>query len=199
MQAILNFDWAVFQFIEKHLWCPALDIVMTFITRLGNGGLVWIVIAVVLLFFKKYRKFGIMMMIGLILSLIINDNILKPLFARPRPFILEAWSGKFNYPNLIPRPSDYSFPSGHTSSSFAAAVVLLFTRKKWLSIPALMLAFLIGFSRIYVHVHYATDVLAGILVGTLFALTAVFIVNKLAPFLKDKCIKKKPETANTNN
>jgi len=199
MQAILSFDWAVFQFIEKHLWCPALDIIMTFFTHLGDEGIIWIVVAVVLLFFKKYRKFGIMMVIALVLSLIINDGILKPLFARPRPFMLEAWAGKFNYPNLIKRPTDYSFPSGHTSSSFAAAVVLLFTRKKRFSIPALILAFLIAFSRVYLHVHYATDIFAGILVGTLFALSAVFIVNKLESVIKDKSNKKKPEAMNTNN
>lgn len=186
MQMILNFDWSVFQFIEKHLWCPALDFIMTFITRLGNGGIIWIVSAIALLFLKKYRKFGIMMIIGLLLSLIINDNILKSIIARPRPFNLEAWKGLFTYPNLIKRPGSYSFPSGHASSSFAAAVVLLFTRKKWLSIPALVLAFLIAFSRVYVHVHYATDVLAGIVAGTLYALLAVVIVNKLEPWFREK-------------
>ncbi|MEI6578122.1 MAG: phosphatase PAP2 family protein [Eubacteriales bacterium] len=184
MQFILNFDWAVFQFVEKYLWCAALDLFFTFITRLGDAGIIWIVLAVVLLFFKKYRKFGIMMVIALILSLIINDDILKPFFARPRPFILEAWSGKFNYPKLIPRPHDFSFPSGHTSSSFAASVVLLFTRKKWISIPALVLAFLIAFSRIYVHVHYTSDVLAGIVGGALYALAAICIVNIIAPAIK---------------
>ncbi len=186
MHAILNFDWSVFQFVEIYLWSPMLNIIMPFITRLGDAGLIWIVIAVILLFFKKYRKFGIMMVIGLLLSLIINDNILKPLIGRPRPFNYNDWPITFDYPDLITRPHDFSFPSGHTSSSFAAAVVLIFTRKKQFYIPALVLAFLIAFSRIYVHVHYTTDVLAGMIGGTLFALLAVFIANKLGNVIKEK-------------
>lgn len=183
MQSVLDFDLAVFLFVEKYLWRPILDLVMPLITHLGDAGLVWIVLAVVLLFFKKYRKFGIMMAIGLLLSLIINDNILKPLIGRPRPFNLESWQGIFIYPELIARPHDFSFPSGHTSSSFAAAVVLIFTKKKQIYITALILAFLIAFSRIYVHVHYCTDVLAGIAAGTVFALLSLAIIDKAAPFI----------------
>ncbi|HZK39111.1 MAG TPA: phosphatase PAP2 family protein [Clostridia bacterium] len=186
MQHILDFDWAIFQFVEKYLWSPFLDVLMPFITRLGDGGIIWILLAVVLLFFKKYRKFGFMMITGLLLSLLINDNILKPLISRPRPFELEAWKGIFHYPELIPRPDSLSFPSGHTSSSFAAAVVLIFTGKKGVYIPPLILAFLIAFSRIYVHVHYCTDVLAGMVVGIIYGLLAFLLVAKLAPFIQEK-------------
>lgn len=186
MQTVLDFDWSVFQFIEKYLWCSALNIIMPAITRLGDLGFVWIVSAVFLLFFKKYRKFGIMMIIGLLLSLIINDSILKPLIGRPRPFNYNHWPNTFNYPDLIPRPHDFSFPSGHTSSSFAAAVVLIFTKKKRIYIPALVLAVLIAFSRIYVHVHYSSDVLAGIVGGTLYAMLAVIIVDKAVPYIHEK-------------
>lgn len=186
MQHILDFDWAVFQFVEKYLWCPFLDVLMPLITHSGDMGLVWIVLAVILLFFKKYRKFGVMMITGLLISLLINDNILKPLISRPRPFDLEAWKGMFNYPELIPHPDSLSFPSGHTSSSFAAAVVLIFTGKKRIYIPPLILAFLIAFSRIYVHVHYCTDVLAGMVVGALYALLAFLIVAKFVPFIQEK-------------
>ncbi len=195
MQVILDFDWAVFRFVEKNLWGPFLDVLMPFITRLGDAGLVWIALAVILLFFKKYRKFGVMMVTALLLSLLINDNILKPLIARPRPFDLEAWKSIFNYPELVTRPHDLSFPSGHTSSSFAAAVVLIFSRKKLIYIPALVLAFLIAFSRIYVHVHYCTDVLAGILAGTLYGLLAYLIVSKVWPLIQEKIrAKRKKET-----
>ena len=186
MNVLTSFDWSVFRFVEKYIWCPALDIIMPFITHLGDAGIIWIVFAVFLMCFKKYRKFGIMMAAGLLLSLIINDSILKPLIARPRPFNFEGWPGIFKWPALIAKPSDYSFPSGHTSSSFAAAAVLIFTKKKRIYIPSLVLAFLIAFSRIYVHVHYSTDVLAGIIGGTLYALLAVLIVNRIDSMIKNK-------------
>lgn len=186
MQHILDFDWAVFQFVEKYLWGPFLDVLMPFITHLGDAGIIWIVLAVILLFFKKYRKFGFMMITGLLLSLLINDNILKPLISRPRPFDLDVWKGMFIYPELITRPDSLSFPSGHTSSSFAAAVVLIFTGRKRVYIPPLILAFFIALSRIYVHVHYCTDVLAGMVVGTLYGLLAFLLVAKLAPFIQEK-------------
>ncbi|NLX93199.1 MAG: phosphatase PAP2 family protein [Clostridiales bacterium] len=198
MQHVLDFDWAVFQFVEKYLWGPFLDILMPFITRLGDGGIIWIVLAVLLLFFKKYRKFGIMMVAALLLSLLINDNILKPLINRPRPFNPEAWKTlerAFIYPELVPRPHGLSFPSGHTSSSFAAAVVLIFTGKKRIYIPPLILAFLIAFSRIYVHVHYCTDVLAGMVVGTLYGLLAYLLIAKLLPLIQEKIrVKREKET-----
>ena len=122
-------------------------------------------------------------------SLLINDNILKPLINRPRPFNLEAWQTlerTFIYPELVPHPGVHSFPSGHTSSSFAASVVLIFTGKKRIYIPPLILAFLIAISRIYVHVHYCTDVLAGIVVGTLYGLLAYLIIGKLLPLIIEK-------------
>lgn len=186
MESILNFDFAVFTWIENHLWCKFLDFVMTFITHLGDGGIIWIILAVTLLFFKGYRKFGIMIGAGLIISLIVNDNILKPFFERPRPFNLEDWAGIFNYPNLISKPESLSFPSGHTTSSFAAAIPLLFQKNKGIKIPALILAFLIAFSRIYVHVHYCTDVLAGIVAGTIYGLLAVLIVSGIYKFIENR-------------
>lgn len=196
MEAILAFDMAVFRFVEEHLWCPALDAVMVTVTTLGDGGLIWIALGVVLLFFRNYRKFGIMIFVALLFSLIINDNILKPLIARPRPFDLDAWKGTFVYPELITRPSSLSFPSGHSSSSLAAAVVLLFSKNKKLGIPVLVFALLMAFSRIYVHVHYATDVFAGIVAGTVYALLAVLLVSRLEPLIKAKIAaareKKKP-------
>lgn len=196
MEAILEFDIAFFRFVEEHLWSPALDAVMVAVTTLGDGGLIWIALGAVLLFFKNYRRFGIMIFVALLFSLIINDNILKPLIARPRPFDLESWKTIFVYPELIERPSSLSFPSGHSSSSLAAAVVLLFSKNKKLGIPVLVFALLMAFSRIYVHVHYATDVFAGIVAGTVYALLAVLLVSRLEPLIKAKIAtareKKKP-------
>ncbi|MGI6248175.1 MAG: phosphatase PAP2 family protein [Acutalibacteraceae bacterium] len=186
MQAVLNFDWAVFRFVQEHLWGPFLDFLMPLITRLGDAGAIWIITAIVLLFFKKYRKYGFMMIAGLLFSLIITDNIIKPVIQRPRPFDLELWKDIFVYPDYVKRPHGYSFPSGHTSSSLAAATVLIFSKKKPVYIPAMILALLIAFSRIYVHVHYCTDVLAGLLAGIIYALLAFLLVEKLIPFIAAK-------------
>lgn len=124
MEAILNFDLSVFRFVENYIWNPVLDVIMTIITYMGEGGVVWIIIALILLFTKKYRKCGVAMALGLIGSLVVVDWIIKPIVERPRPFNLEAWEGIFNYPNLVSKPSSWSFPSGHSSSSLAASVAL---------------------------------------------------------------------------
>ena len=93
MEAILNFDLSVFRFVENYIWNPVLDVIMTIITYMGEGGVVWIIIALILLFTKKYRKCGVAMALGLIGSLVVVDWIIKPIVERPRPFNLEAWEG----------------------------------------------------------------------------------------------------------
>ncbi|MGI6772480.1 MAG: phosphatase PAP2 family protein [Clostridiales bacterium] len=195
MEAIYNFDLAVFQFIEKYIWNDAiLHPVMKFITTLGDGGLIWIIIAVILLITKKYRKYGFMMAAGLIITLVVNDNILKPLIERPRPFDYTGWTN-FIYPEIIPRPDDFSFPSGHTTSSFLSVVPLMRANKKF-GIPALVLASLIAFSRIYVHVHYCTDILVGIVVGIIYGLLGCLIVDLIYKAIAKRKAKKaaSPET-----
>lgn len=191
IDAIYQFDWSVFAWVRDTLWNPVLDVIMKYITLLGEGGVIWIILAVILLCTKKYRKCGLMMGAALILMLIINDGILKNLIARPRPFNLfdpsdptafTIWKD-FPYPDIVSRPTSFSFPSGHTSSSFAAALPMLKENKK-IGIPALLLAFLIGFSRIYVHVHYATDVIVGAIAGLFYGWIGIVLVKKLEPVVK---------------
>lgn len=125
-----------------------------------------------LLFFPKYRKWGIAMLCALLLTTLLGEGLLKHLIARPRPFM--------HYPDLallIPPPSTYSFPSGHSAASFAAAVVLFRCRRSF-GIPALILAALIAFSRLFLFVHYPTDVLAGILLGTAVGLLTCYLFRK---------------------
>lgn len=199
-----SFDFSVFQWIQEHIWCAFLDAVMPVITILGEGGWIWIVITVLFLFMPKYRKTGVTMAFALILMLILNDGILKNVFARPRPFNFEPFaqlyqsfatdaSGKPEL--LVSLPSSFSFPSGHTSSSFAAAAAILLNKKWKVGIPALILAALIGFSRNYLMVHYPTDVLFGALMGILCALIAYFLIAKYVypPF--DKHVGQKVDTA----
>ena len=152
---------------------PVLDAIMTFITHLGDAGIFWIVISIVLICTKKYRKAGIASLISLLLSVIITNLVLKNLFDRPRPFTFDE-----TVKLLIATPHDSSFPSGHSAASMASAVAFFIYNKK-IGIPAIILALLIAFSRLYIFVHYPSDVLAGLFVGTLYAVTAAWIVNKI--------------------
>ena len=168
-----EFEIKILDFIRERFACPFLDAVMPLITSLANGGIIWIITAVLLLIFKKSRKTGFSVALALITGLIIGNLILKNLVGRIRPY-------EFNegVEILVARLSDYSFPSGHTLASFEAATVLLI-RDKRLGIPALVLAVAIAFSRLYLYVHYPTDVLAGIILGVLIGIFACKTVDKL--------------------
>lgn len=139
---------------------PAGDVIMPLITRLGDAGMIWILLTVVLLLVPGTRRSGAMLMAALIVDVILCNGILKNLFGRMRPF--DANPG---VQLLIPRPADFSFPSGHTAASFAAVTALYLSGAKRLWKLALLLAVLIAFSRLYLYVHYPTDVLGGAVVG----------------------------------
>ena len=141
--------------------------------------MIWIAATIVLLIPKKTRKAGIMSAVALLGSLIINNNIVKNIVQRPRPFVTFT-----DLQIIIPTPSEFSFPSGHTSSSFAAAAVFYRHLPKKLGLPAVILAGLIGFSRLYVGVHYPTDVIAGVLMGILLSYLAEYLVNLFVKKLK---------------
>ncbi len=157
----MNFDMAILDLIQSNIRTGFMDAIMPFITQLGDAGLIWIILSIGLIIPKKTRKIGFVMIIALILNGIICNIILKPMLARIRPFDVNT-AVKL----LINKPRDFSFPSGHTSASFTAASVLFF-RKSKLFVPSLVLAFLISFSRLYLYVHYPSDVLAGLVLGVL--------------------------------
>lgn len=155
--------------IQEWIQNPVTDAVMIFFTRLGDNGLLWILIMFFLLCRKKTRGYGILLGISLLISAVLGNLIIKPIFERLRPF--------FHLPEhelLIPPPGGYSFPSGHTLTAFASAPVIYAMHKKS-GIAAYIVAFLIGFSRMYLYVHYPTDVLAGILLGLLCGFLTVKI------------------------
>lgn len=172
----VSFDLPILDWIAAHLQCGFLDFIMPCITLLGDGGIFWIACAVILLFTKKYRKTGLGMGAALILGLIVCNMILKPWVARIRPYDLQEQLGNI-IPLLIERQHDFSFPSGHTIASFEAATVLMLHNKK-LGIPALILACLIAFSRLYLYVHYPTDVITSVILGTAFGFLGNWLVNK---------------------
>ncbi len=227
LEAIYNFDLSVFSAVFS-IGNDVLDVIMKVITTLGDG---WImpVFAAILLIFKKTRKAGMMMLGALLVMLILNNEILKPVIARIRPcymFSLEnlmsrqqaffeggkedmfnsiaervkenlvaypelasRWNAQYVFPDVVHMPTSWSFPSGHTSSSFAFATAVAANNKK-IGVAAYVLAALIGFSRIYLGVHYFTDVLAGAVLGVIYGLIGVVIVKAIV-----KAIVKKNEKA----
>lgn len=182
MGALLEFDGKILLWIQEYVRNDFLTPVFKFITSLGDEGFVWIAIALILVLIKGYRKVGISVGVSLLGSLLFNNMLIKNLVRRVRPYrVLETLT------ILIEEPGEFSFPSGHTSSSFAAGVVLYLLLPKKYGVPAMILAFLIGISRLYVGVHYPTDVLGGMVMGTLLAIGAV----KLVEFVEKKIAEKK--------
>lgn len=165
-------DFNILYFIDK-LHNPVLDKIMIFLTNLGDAGIVWIMIAILLLFFKKTRKCGILMGIAMLCGVILGNGIIKHLVARQRPCWIDT-----SIPLLIPNPTDYSFPSGHTLASFEAAIMIFLHNKKWGSV-AILGALLIAFSRMYLFVHFPTDILGGMILGTAISITVYKIAQKI--------------------
>lgn len=152
---------------------PFLDKVMPIITRLGDDGIFWIILAIIFLCFRKTRKMGFSAALAMIIGLLVVNIFLKNAVGRIRPYELNQ-----GVTLLVERLSDYSFPSGHTAVSFEAATAI-FIRNKKLGIPSLILATLIAFSRLYLYVHYPTDVLVGLVIGVGIAIFASFVVDKI--------------------
>jgi len=183
----VSLDLPILDWIAANLWCPFLDVAMPIITLLGDAGIFWIAVAVLFMITKKYRKTGIGMMLALMMGLLVCNIWLKPTIARIRPYDFQMEYFLKEIPLLAGAMHDFSFPSGHTIASFEAAVVIALNNKK-LGIPAMILAVLIAFSRLYLYVHYPTDVLFSIILGTAFAFLgnwlAQKIMNKLPEILK---------------
>lgn len=182
MEAIYEFDYSVINFIYENLHSDFADGFFSLITHLGDAGLFWIALAAVLLVFKRTRRAGAAMGLALIFGVLVGNAFLKPLIARIRPYDNLAFDPlvKSAADLLIKAPSDFSFPSGHTLASFEGAGAIFCWNRKW-GIPALILAALIAFSRLYLYVHYFTDVLAGMLLGLGFAVAAYYIVKRAEP------------------
>ena len=167
-----GFELKILDFTRENLANPVLDTVMPIITKFGDGGVFWIALAVIFLIFKKTRKMGLCMGLALLMGFITGNLILKNVVGRIRPYDLNP-----EIEILVKHLSDYSFPSGHTLASFEAATAIFINNKK-IGIPALVLAFLIAISRIYLYVHYPSDVLAAIILGIGFAILSCFVVKK---------------------
>ncbi len=180
--SFLHFDLRIFEWIQTFNSSAILTPILKIITTLGEGGIIFILMGLILLFTKKYRKAGFAMLVALAVMVVCNNLVLKELFARPRPFNLEYdwWNAVYKYPEIVSRPDSWSFPSGHTSSAFAAAIAVLRYDRK-IGIPTTIFAAIMGFSRIYVEVHYPSDVIAGTIVGIIYAVIGIFVAKLLFP------------------
>lgn len=173
MQTITEIDFAILDFIQENLSCGVLDFIMPLITHLGSAGALWILAGVIMLIFRKTRKDGIFLAAALMLCLIIGNILLKNLVARDRP----CWINE-SVEMLVSVPKDYSFPSGHSMTAFASAVVLLHWDKRF-GIAALILAFVLAFSRLYLYVHFPSDVLVGALIGIAIGIAVCVIGERI--------------------
>ncbi|MFZ5969869.1 MAG: phosphatase PAP2 family protein [Bacillota bacterium] len=170
----MNFDMNIIMFIHQTMQHPILDMIMPWITRLGDGGKIWIVISLLLISMKKYRKAGMMTLCAILLGYILGDVILKNLIQRPRPFVAAPYLNV-----LIEKPSSFSFPSGHTAVAFAAASMMMkIIRNKGITIFVLLLACTMAFSRLYLQVHYPSDILGGMILGMISASITYRIFNR---------------------
>lgn len=180
---VQTIDFQILDWIQQNIRNPVLDRVMPFLSVIGGFGLIWIVIGVLFLIDKRKRPYGIMILAGLLLGLLVGNGILKHLVARPRPCWLNP-----SVQLLVSIPKDYSFPSGHTMSAFIGATIICCYKRSW-GILALILAGVIAFSRLYLYVHFPSDVLAGLILGVVIGLVTVFLYGKI--MRKDK---KQPDT-----
>jgi len=170
----MAFDWGILHWIQNTIACPFLDAVVPKLTMLGNAGIIWILAGLALLCSKKYRRQGALVLMGLLAGLLVGNIVLKNLVARPRPCWLDP-----SVRLLIASPTDYSFPSGHTAASFASVTALWLAGKKRWAMAALPLAVLIAFSRMYICVHFPTDILGGAVLGTACGWLGAWAIKKL--------------------
>lgn len=167
-----QFEASIILWIQENLRGP-LDGLWVFITHLGDDGLLWIAMGITLLFFKKTRPIGFTVLLSLLFDFLMINVTLKGVFSRPRPFVVNE-----SIVTLISKPSLFrSFPSGHSGGSFAAMFALYKWVPKKIGIPALVLAALVALSRLYVGVHYPTDIIGGCMIGFMCSVWAHYVVK----------------------
>ena len=178
------FESGIILWIQENIRGPVGDVFWKLITHLGDEGILWIAMGIVLLFFKKTRPIGFTVLLSLLLDFLVINVALKELVARPRPFVVNELIEP-----LVGGVSPYrSFPSGHSGGSFAAMFALYRWVPKKIGIPVLFLASLVALSRLYVGVHYPTDILGGFFIGLVCSMVAFFIVKLVMNKMGEKKI-----------
>lgn len=172
LEIIQNIDESILFFIQNNIRNPILDKLMVFITTLGNAGAIWLLISILLMLNKRFIKIGFMASMAYMLTAILGEGVLKNVIQRGRPF--ESMKG---IELLISKPSSFSFPSGHTGFSFAATGVLAKYFRKY-RIPLFILASLMAFSRVYLCVHYPSDIIGGIILGLICSQISIWVFDR---------------------
>ncbi|MBO7404991.1 MAG: phosphatase PAP2 family protein [Clostridia bacterium] len=174
------FEISLLHRLHDALAGPFLDVTLSTVTHLGDSGIFWIVLAIVLILIPKTRRVGMHMGLALLFGLLVCNLGLKPLVHRIRPYDLDP-----TLTLIVAPPSDLSFPSGHAAAAFETAVTVFMHDRRW-GTGMLVLASIIAFSRLYLTVHYPTDVLAGILIGICLALFAGWVMRKAEKRIREK-------------
>jgi membrane-associated phospholipid phosphatase len=166
-------DEGALRWIAENIRTPILNALMKFYTTLGNAGILFIALAVLMMFFKNTRRSGVTALTAMTFGLIVTNLTIKPLLSRARPWVVMS-----DFDVLVKSSDPNSFPSGHTCAAFAFALALcLSAPERWMKIAAMAAAVLMGLSRLYVGVHFPSDVLAGAIIGSLCGLLAGWIVS----------------------
>ena len=173
-ELIQRFDEQALVWIAQHVRCGLLNPFMEVYTQLGNTGMLFIVLGLVLLLFKPTRKAGFSALCAMLIGLVVVNFTIKPLVSRPRPWLVIE-----NFVNMVPEKDPNSFPSGHTNAAFAFALALCMAApKRWMKVTAVCMAVVMGLSRLYVGVHFPSDVLAGALTGSLCGLAGAWVAKQ---------------------
>ena len=181
MEAFNMWESNIVLFVQENLRFEWLNPIMKFITSLGDDGILPIAVIILFLIFKKTRKVGLTAGISLSLEAILINLTIKKIVGRTRPYVVNE---AIEY--ITTRPSDNSFPSGHTGCVFAVASVLFYMMPKKVGIPAMVIASLVGISRLYVGVHYPTDIIGGFIIGMFTGFIAKLIVEKISNAIRKK-------------
>lgn len=173
LETLTQIEEIILLWVQENVRNPIINKFFIFITKLGDAGFIWIILSFILLCKKKTRKLGVMCLTALVCSFFVNNLILKNVIERKRPFEHNP-----ELISVIEKPKDYSFPSGHTASSFSVGLLLYRHLKKQYGIVAMVLAVLITISRLYLGVHYPSDILCGMISGIFMAFFGERIVDK---------------------
>ena len=180
----MNIELKILDWFQT-LHTPVLDKFMTSVTKLGNAGIFWIILTVLFLLIPKMRKTGVVMAAALIIDLLLCNVLLKNFVARTRPYDVNT-----GIQLLVAKLRDYSFPSGHTAASFASVTALYLSGERRIGLIALVISCLIAVSRLYLYVHYPTDILGGIVVGILAGYLGYQMVVKLKVIIDNRNVRK---------
>lgn len=172
-----GFDLPILDWIAANLHCGFLDVLAPILSLFAEAGIFYIALSILFLAVPKTRRMGLCTGLALLFGVILCNMILKPMIARPRPFDYQLEHFGKEILLLVKAPHDYSFPSGHTIAAFEFAVAAWLNDKR-IGIPAFILAILVAFSRMYLYVHYPTDVIVAAVLGTALAFLGTFLGKK---------------------